>query len=96
MGIDSGLLAEGDCESSADASDSSDGVWHQSLAVQVGVQDSDNVLEVCCVLYVQALALHDSLLPCSSTLNRFYKNRIKRMNADRESEAKLACIDDLV
>lgn len=96
MSVDSGLLAQGDGESSANASDGSDGVWHESLSVQVSVQHSDNVLKVCCVLYVQALALNETCLPCSSTLNRFYKNRIKRMNADKQKQATLDCIDDLV
>lgn len=42
----SGLLAESDGESTADTSDGSDGVRNQSLSFDVGVQDTDNVLEV--------------------------------------------------
>lgn len=74
LDVDSGLLAQGDGEASAQSSDGSDGVWHQSLAVQVSVENTDNVLEAVWVLYVQALALSQRRLPSSSTLNRFYKN----------------------
>ena len=94
--VDSGLLAQGDSESPAQTSDGSDGVWHQSLAVQVRVEHTDNVLEAIWVLYVQALALSKFGLPSSSTLNRFYKNWIKRMNGESSEALESKCLEELM
>ena len=52
-GADSGLLAEQDGESSANSSDASDGERSLSFTVEVGVQDSENVLEVVDVFEIQ-------------------------------------------
>ena len=45
-GVYSCLLAQSDSKSSAKTSDGSDCVWDESLTIDVGIQDTDNVLEV--------------------------------------------------
>jgi hypothetical protein len=71
--LDSGLSAKGDGESSSNSLDGVDGVRHESLSVNVRVEDTNNVLEVSWVLEVKALALLLLLfLPYSLTLGDLY------------------------
>lgn len=55
--LDSSLSAKCDGESSSNSLDGVDGVWNESLSINIRVEDTNNVLEVSWVLEVKALAL---------------------------------------